>query len=138
MNGTHITNKVTRILIGDNGSYIECSPDSLDASKLRTTKSGKWFITKFIGGAKVYVQKIGVEKQPNPPPYGKYWCCYDRQGGYADYRPGKAYISLDDVSISTPGGDLCSLKSRELAKVLENCPEYMKWSRKSSQRGGGG
>ena len=60
----------------------------------------------------------------------------DRQGGYDDYRPGNTYISLDDVNISTPGGDLCSLKSRELAKALEKCPEYMKRTRKHSQRGG--
>ena len=49
-----------------------------------------------------YVQKKTVAERPNPPKEGRWWVANNRsvaQGGYADYRIGLCYLSVDDVAL---------------------------------------
>jgi hypothetical protein len=52
--------------------------------------------------AQLYDQKKTVASQPNPP-RGKRSCHNNRSEGYADYRPGKGYISCWSVQVCAGG-----------------------------------
>lgn len=56
----------------------------------------EWFSP---GMAKLYEQTQTVGRKPNPPREGRFWVCNDRPEGYADYRVGRFYLGVDDVSI---------------------------------------
>ena len=94
--GTLIARKYDRIVIGDYGAFIEISPEDIVSENIKV-KPGEeyrisepryaervkyhWYIPNDTSGAKLYYQQKTVT--------------------YADYKPGKWYVSPHEVIIKT-------------------------------------
>jgi len=104
--GTRIATGYLRIVYGDHGPYIEFAAANLKPHR-ENWKSGRkkgdqaWYdevIPRDGSDCLLYVQKNDVSTLPNPP-RGKYSVNCNRKEGYADYRPGRFYISPDQICI---------------------------------------
>lgn len=103
-NGNVLATGYDRVVYGDHGPYIEFSPNQVNMEAFPQVKkkgSKAWYDEGRTadGSVKLYMQKRDVSTLPNPPK-GKYSAKNNRTEGYADYKPGKYYISPDDVVTS--------------------------------------
>ena len=71
----------------------------------------------YRGNTKLYKQKLSVKTQPNPPS-GPLSCKNNRPEGYADYRPGKCYISPYEIIVP----DLAAVGAMDQRPLLRMRP----------------
>jgi len=112
------------ILYGDHGPY--CELQTLPSAASRVAE-GRWFDHYTLGKTKLYAQKATVADRPNPPP-GRFASQLNRIGGYADYKPGKTYIAINEIRViknNTP----YRLNSDELEAKLRKTKGYVGLSR---------
>ena len=88
------------IVYGDHGPYFELCEEQIHWPSFCHHKlkgPGRTHFEHFTHdeSIKLYGQFQSVHNQPNPPPDNPFSCANNRPEGYADYRPGKFYISCD-------------------------------------------
>ncbi|CAK9018161.1 unnamed protein product [Durusdinium trenchii] len=88
------------IVYGDHGPYIEFNEDQIHwptfcQHKLKGPDRTHFEHYNKDVSIKLYDQFQTVANQPNPPPDNPFSTANNRPDGYADYRPGKLYISCD-------------------------------------------
>jgi len=108
-----------KILVGDHGAYLEL--DNLPQGAAKKFE-GKWYDHFDLNGTKIYAQKLTVEANSNPP-RGPFSCRMNREGGYADYIPGKFYVCVSAImriAESTP----LFLNASTLSQELSVLPGY--------------
>jgi hypothetical protein len=86
-----------RVVYGDHGPYVEFNSDHLIAKLIKKFNSNcpidayyEWMTINDSSDLKIYRQLRSVSNLPNPPSPGFKG---NRIEGYADYLPGKYYIS---------------------------------------------
>jgi len=94
----------TRVVYGDHGPYVEFEEHHLDMSewpKVKEKSRNAFYDERFTKDGKImlYVQKKSVKNVPNPPRKGYFSSFNNRAEGYADYKPGKFYVSALDLQI---------------------------------------
>ena len=92
-----------RIVYGDHGPYIEFELSNFKVELIRKFNNSppndayyEWMIVNDNSETKIYRQLRDVNNLPNPPPTGFRG---NRIEGYADYLPGKYYISPFELVI---------------------------------------
>lgn len=90
-----------RAVYGDHGPYVEFEKQHLVVKlkrkfnrKLPKDAYYEWLCILEFPNLKIYDQKRNVKHLPNPPGHGFRG---NRKEGYADYLPGKIYISAWDL-----------------------------------------
>lgn len=88
------------IVYGDHGAYLEFNEDqihwpSLCYHKLKGPERTHFEHYNKDETVKCYDQFQTVANQPNPPSDNPFSCANNRPDGYADYRPGRLYVSCD-------------------------------------------
>ncbi|CAJ1348634.1 unnamed protein product [Effrenium voratum] len=97
------------VVYGDHGPYVEFKEEQLQWAAFTRHKlkgPGRTHMEHYNAdeSVKVYDQFRTVANQPNPPPDNEFSCANNRPEGYADYRPGRIYMSCDAFFAS--GGKL--------------------------------
>ena len=97
-NYTPIFKGFRRVVYGDHSAYVEFDPEHLICDKVvnkfktETPKDAYYEWKTVLDGSniKIYWQLRDVKNLKNPPPGGYRG---NRKEGYADYKPGKFYVS---------------------------------------------
>tara|TARA_R110002096_G_scaffold102957_1_gene227179 strand:- start:148 stop:8907 length:8760 start_codon:yes stop_codon:yes gene_type:complete len=105
-NGEVLATGYDRVVYGDHGPYIEFSRDNMRMEAFPGRNKRSFYDEGYTSDKKVklYIQKRDVSTGQNlrkNPPAGKYSVSNNRPEGYADYKPGKFYISPDQVSVQS-------------------------------------
>lgn len=104
--GERVAQGYVRVVYGDHGAYIECRPDQVvwEVFEPRNLTAEYYDLYRSVPSGRVhlYLQKHGVQNQPNPP-QGRDSCKHHRSEGYADYQPGFVYISVKQVDVTREG-----------------------------------
>ena len=95
-----------RIVYGEHGPYFEIRPGRIywdNITKVKKKAPHAYYDEAYTktGGIKLYIQKKTVAEKPNPPP-GVWSAMNDRKEGYADYKRGLVYVSVDAVGKRLP------------------------------------
>jgi len=102
--GKVIATGYVRVMFGDHGPYLECNWGQVHHAGLwkenRAGRKGKYYELWRSHPCQVkwYEQLREVRGKPNPPG-GRWSVCQNRPEGYADYRVGKWYVSMDEVDV---------------------------------------
>lgn len=95
--GKHFATGYNRVVYGDHGPYLEFEERHIKMAlspkfpgKLPEECYYEWLVPADGSNTKVYAQKKDVKNLPNPPAGGHRG---NRKEGYADYKPGKIYVS---------------------------------------------
>lgn len=101
-NKYHIATGYIRIVYGDHGPYVEFNKGQIRWDEFEAIREdiGYYDIWKSYDKVKIYVQRYTVHKIPNPPK-GKYSFNNNCQEGYADYKIGMVYISIDHIALDS-------------------------------------
>ncbi|MGH3597688.1 MAG: hypothetical protein ACRDUT_17305, partial [Mycobacterium sp.] len=96
-----LARRVTGVVYGDGGPYIECEQDDLEIDNFPISEHHFYFNQLFTSDrkVKVYIQKRTVSDRPNPPHSATYRDPQNRPTGYADYKIGKAYFNPDEIVV---------------------------------------
>jgi hypothetical protein len=101
--GTLFATGYNRIVYGDHGPYIEFLPEHIQCplrKKYKRPDKPEWYYIWMepLDGSqtKVYDQRRDVKHIPNPPAGGFRG---NRREGYADYVPGRIYVSPEELTI---------------------------------------
>ena len=104
MKGSLFAEGYLRIVYGDHGPYVEFEPRQIRIQLLKRFGGRplppeayyEWLEPSDGSGAKVYDQKRSVKHLKNPPAGGHQG---NREEGYADYIPGRIYVSPFELTI---------------------------------------
>ena len=135
--GQKLLLKNCSLVDSDHGPYTGFpKPDEQLGLSARTLeRSGPYFELHRVEGVLVYKQLKTVENNPNPPP-GKFSVALDRSGGYAKYKVGYGYISLDSIYLKDSNGASLYLNSGELSSKIKNAmPDQFAQANRRRNRG---
>lgn len=104
--GTEFARGYVRVVYGDHGPYVEFLPDQVGHALLPKFSRPapaeayyEWLLPADGSNMKVYRQLRDVRNLRNPPAGGFRG---DRAEGYADYRPGRLYVSPWELQLAPP------------------------------------
>lgn len=104
LSGTLIAIGYSRIVYGDHGPYVEFEKVNFVVDLIPKFNNScpldayyEWMTVKDGSDIKIYRQMRDVKNLPNPPSPGYRG---NRKEGYADYIPGKYYVSPYDMKCS--------------------------------------
>lgn len=103
-----------RVVYGDHGPYFELLPGhiaaavgaqaKLQAAPKRSASGGDYYVEyRSPAGTMLYEQLKSVADKPDPP-QGPFSVANHRPDGYADYQPGRWYVSCTKVEVDHGGG----------------------------------
>lgn len=103
--GRVVAKGYVRVVFGDHGPYLECRRDHVVHHVWRVNREGRkgrYYDLWRSGSDQVewYEQLRGVEGKPNPP-QGRWSVSQNRLEGYADYKVGMWYASMDKVVVES-------------------------------------
>jgi len=103
LGGTLLASQYNRMVYGDHGPYVEFELDHFCVELIPKFKNiipfdayYEWMTIDDTSDIKIYRQLRDVKNLPNPPSPGYKG---NRIEGYADYTPGKYYISPHEMKI---------------------------------------
>jgi hypothetical protein len=122
-----ISTAINGVVYGDGGPYIECERtdlirDNLHQKQIGGPEGGFYFdlYTTKDNSVVVYDQKRDVKNARNPPANAKYQDLRYRTDGYADYKPGKVYISPDEIFLLDNKEEQRPKEDKKIGEFLEN------------------